>query len=258
MFNAKKFNAFQLKTLALVFMIIDHLHTYLNLGPSWISIVTRFVAPLFTFFIVEGFFKTSSRKNYLKRTSLFALIMLAGNVLINLILGSTDPLTGKVSFYSLVEGNNIFMTFAVFIVLLSLLENIKNKQNTKRSIALFVLLSILSILFTEGGAELYIVLLIMYYFYQDNKKISLAILILSLLRLFIALFKYYSGSTGAGFIASMSFNSSWAMILVIIPILLYNNERGRNDSFAKWLFYIIYPVHIWILKIIAVLYIYNY
>lgn len=184
--------------------------------------------------------------------------MLLGNILINLGLGSKDPITGKINFYSLIQGNNIFMTLAVFIVLLILLENIKNKHKTKTSIALFVLFSAFSILFTEGGMELYLVLLIMYYFYQDNRKISLSILVLSFLRLVIAIFKYFSGSTGASFIASMSFHSSWAMVFVIIPILLYNNKRGRNDSFAKWLFYIIYPLHLWILKIVAMLFVFNY
>ena len=181
--------------------------------------------------------------------------MLLGNILINLGLGSKDPITGKINFYSLIQGNNIFMTLAVFIVLLILLENIKNKHKTKTSIALFVLFSAFSILFTEGGMELYLVLLITYYY---NKKISLSILVLSFLRLVIAIFKYFSGSTGASFIASMSFHSSWAMVFVIIPILLYNNKRGRNDSFAKWLFYIIYPLHLWILKIVAMLFVFNY
>lgn len=258
MLKNKEFNAFQLKTFALAFMILDHVHTYLNFGPIWISIITRFVAPLFTFFIVEGFFKTSSRKNYLKRTSLFALIMLLGNILINLTFRITDPITGKISFYSLIQGNNIFMTFAVFIVLLSQLENIKNKHNINKSIALFLLFSIFSIIFTEGGLELYPILLIMYYFYQDKKKISVSIVILSLFRLLISLYKFYLGSTGASFITSMSFYSSWAMSLVIIPILLYNGNRGRNDSFAKWLFYIIYPLHLWIFKIIAILYVFKY
>lgn len=250
MIENKNIDAFKLKTFALVFMIIDHLHTYLGIGPRWISIVTQFVAPLFTFFIVEGFFKTSSRIKYLKRTSLFAIIMLLGNVIINLIFKVSDPVTGKMNFYSIVQGNNIFMTFSVYIILLSLLENIKNKQKTTKSIILFLVFSVVSILFTEGGLELYPVLLIFYFFYQDNKKITLSILILSIIRLLYSLYRYFSGSTGANFILSMSFYSSWAMVLVIIPILLYNNKRGRNDSFSKWLFYFIYPLHIWVLNII--------
>jgi hypothetical protein len=48
----------------------------------------------------------------------------------------------------------------------------------------------------------------------------------------------------------MTFNNDWANALVIIPILLCDGSRGRNDKFAKWFFYIIYPLHIWILNIV--------
>ncbi|MEA4876090.1 TraX family protein [Anaerorhabdus sp.] len=34
-------------------------------------------------------------------------------------------------------------------------------------------------------------------------------------------------------------------------IYLYNGERGPNTKFSKYIFYIFYPVHIWILYIIA-------
>ena len=61
-----KISAYHLKLFALLFMVIDHVHTNLGVGPYWVSILPRFVAPLFTFFIVEGFFKTSSIKNYIK------------------------------------------------------------------------------------------------------------------------------------------------------------------------------------------------
>ncbi len=249
-----KVDAFKLKFIALVFMILDHLHTYFGFGPLWIRLTTRFVAPLFTFFIVEGFFKTSSRKNYLKRTSLFALIMFLGNTIINLVFRVSDPLTGKINFYSIMQGNNIFLTLTVFILLLMLLENIRNKQKIYISILSFIFLSIFSIFFTEGGLELYPMLFIFYFFYQNNKNITISIFVLSILRLLFTLFKFSRGTMGSNLLLSLSFSSSWAMGFVIIPILLYNNRRGRNDSFSKWLFYIVYPLHIFIFKIIALLY----
>lgn len=246
----KKCNAYQLKIFAMIFMVIDHIHTYLWVGPNWIGIITRFVAPLFTFFIVEGFYKTSSRRKYFIRTFLFSLIMLTGNVLINLIFKVTDPLTNTMTFYSIAQGQNIFMTFAVFILLMILMEKIKKKEKMVLSIFLFVILSLFSLFFTEGGSVLYPILLIMYIFYGDNKKISLGISLFSIINLIIALIKYRSGVTGTDFFSSMTFNNDWANALVIIPILLYDGSRGRNDKFAKWFFYIIYPLHIWILNIV--------
>ncbi|MBP3754774.1 MAG: hypothetical protein J6I66_07945 [Lachnospiraceae bacterium] len=33
-------------------------------------------------------------------------------------------------------------------------------------------------------------------------------------------------------------------------LLLYNGERGKNIPFTKYMFYVIYPVHLWILMIV--------
>jgi len=40
------------------------------------------------------------------------------------------------------------------------------------------------------------------------------------------------------------------MIFAVIPIFLYNGEKGRG---MKYFFYIFYPAHIYILYIIATL-----
>ncbi|WP_423216701.1 hypothetical protein [Streptococcus equinus] len=37
--------------------------------PSWIHLITRFVAPLFAYLTVEGFFHTKNRKKHLSRVS---------------------------------------------------------------------------------------------------------------------------------------------------------------------------------------------
>lgn len=45
-------DAYKLKLFALVFMIIDHIYTYLTFRswPDWIALTTRFVSPLFCIF----------------------------------------------------------------------------------------------------------------------------------------------------------------------------------------------------------------
>ncbi len=246
----QKISAYHLKLFALFFMVVDHVHTYLGIGPYWISIFPRFVAPLFTFFIVEGFFKTSSRKKYIKRVFLFALIMQTGNAIINIIFGVTDYRTGEMSFYSIMEGNNIFLTLGVFLMLMTFLEKIRNKESVIKNIALFMLFSFLSLL-TEGGIFLYPVLLVMYFFYKDNRKIFVGIALWSLLLFFKAWLSYYTGGTGLTLFRTLSYSAEWAMIFVLPLIYLYSGERGRNDFFARWMFYIVYPLHLWILYIIS-------
>lgn len=59
----------QLKLIAVFFMIFDHIYTYtlIDVLPQWCSLIARFVAPLFVYFLVEGFFHTSNWKRYLFR-----------------------------------------------------------------------------------------------------------------------------------------------------------------------------------------------
>lgn len=250
----KKYSAYTLKIIALLFMILDHIHTYLNFGPNWISILPRFVAPLFTFLLVEGFFKTSSRENYFKRTFFFAVIMQIGNVLINFIFKNTDPFTGKMTFYSLIQGNNIFLTLAVFLLIMMMLENIRANKNRMHSLILLALLSF-SVLFTEGGVYLYLILLIMYFYYGDLKKIAIGITAWCLLLFIKTIYSYMNMPADISLISTFSFSAEWAMIFVLLPIYLYSGERGKNTPFAKWFFYLIYPLHLWILYIINYLYI---
>ena len=245
---------FTLKIVALLFMILDHVHTYLGLGPQWISILPRFVAPLFVYLLVEGFFKTRSRKKYFQRTGVFALIMQAGNILINLFFKNTDPFTGKMTFFSIMNGNNILLTLSIFLLIMMTLENIKHNNKKILSIIGFLILSLFS-LFVEGGVYLLPILLIMYFFYGNKRAIMLGTGIISLLFLAKALYNYMIGATGIGLYPTLTFNNEWAMIFVLLPIYLYNGERGRTDAFAKWFFYIIYPLHLWILMILSFIFV---
>ena len=79
------FNGAQLKYIAFISMLIDHVNNalitpFLN-GKGFLlhlsnlfSILGRIAFPIFVFFIVEGFFKTSNRKKYLITLLLFGVI----------------------------------------------------------------------------------------------------------------------------------------------------------------------------------------
>ncbi len=272
---------FTLKMVALVFMVIDHVHSYLDVGSAWISLLPRFVAPLFVYFLVEGFYHTHSWKKYFLRVFSFAMIMLGGNVTINCVFLSVNDMIEEIDFYSLMEGNNIFLTLAVYLLLLKFVQKIqeswraKADQNAKLSqkagknrkaqagremrtscdvkrygyLILVIGLSVLSIPFCEGSIYL-LPLLFVFYFCRGKKSwICAGVAIWSALLFVKALASYYSGGTGISLYATLCFSNEWAMIAVLIPIFLYSGRRGNDSKIAKWLFYIIYPVHLWILMI---------
>ena len=53
-----KLNRNQLKALATIFMVFDNIYLRFAGLPSIIHLLTRFVAPLFAWLMVEGFFHT--------------------------------------------------------------------------------------------------------------------------------------------------------------------------------------------------------
>ena len=55
-------------------MFIDHIGVALFPGVLWLRCVGRLAFPIFAFFLAEGFRLTHSRKRYLQRLVLFALL----------------------------------------------------------------------------------------------------------------------------------------------------------------------------------------
>jgi hypothetical protein len=70
--------------------------------------------------------------------------------------------------------------------------------------------------------------------------------------LFALLFftSYTQYSTINETIEMLMFNSDFLFILVVPLILLYNGERGMNNKFSKYLFYVFYPLHLWVIALL--------
>lgn len=139
----KKLDGFQLKIIALVLMLMDHLYVaFPTVFPAWFHPLSRIVAPIFAYLMVEGFFHTRNKLKYNLRLWGWALFMEVGNRLLNIVLASKG-----------VEvHNNIFITLALGLTLLNLIELAKKNNGIKRIglIVVTILLLPLSI-FVEGG-----------------------------------------------------------------------------------------------------------
>lgn len=236
----KKLNAFHLKIIALIVMLMDHLlFAFPAVFPSWFHPLSRFVAPLFAFLMVEGLFHTRNKFKYNIRLFGWAIFMEVGNFIINTSLASKEV---HVS-------NNIFLTLAIGLTILNLLEFRKNKTGYQKLALLIaaILLIPVGFAFAEGAMSLIPFILITYFFRGNNKKLMISYVIL-----FIVLFKisYVPYNTIKETIDMLMFNSDFLFILVIPFMLLYNGERGLNNKFSKYLFYVFYPLHLWGLAII--------
>ncbi|WP_156804098.1 TraX family protein [Lachnoanaerobaculum sp. OBRC5-5] len=87
-------------------------------------------------------------------------------------------------------------------------------------------------LFTVEGGIFMVLLGLIFYIFRTNRKVQFLVLII------LSFLAFYTNRTGV----------QWMMVFAIIPIYFYNGEKGRGD---KNFFYIFYPVHIYILYIVA-------
>ena len=235
----KKLDAFQIKVFALVLMLMDHLwFAFPQVFPIWFHPISRVVSPIFAFLLVEGFFHTRDRKKYNLRLWGWAAFMQLGDIAINILLKSKE-----VSVY-----NNIFLTLALGLTIISVIENSKSKVGANKLMLITVSILLLPLsIFVEGGMAVIPFILITYLFREsDNKKI-IGYVILS-----VILFKmsYVPYPTVKETIEMLMFNSDFLLILAVPFILMYNGERGINNKFSKYLFYVFYPLHLWVLALI--------
>lgn len=250
----KILNTNQLKYIAAVFMVLDSaffaFHGILPL-PSWIHLITRFVAPLFAYLTVEGFFHTKNRKKHLNRLWAAAILMQAGDFLSLLLLGQSNRIP-----------DNIFLTLAVGYSFMYIASN--GTKNLRRILgtAVFILglflstigISIGKLTITlEGGIPLLFLMLIFWKFYGNRKKQLIYFAIWSIFS-FLLMGPDINPSHFKDFkqwFDMFCYNSD-AMSFLFLPFLLiYNGEKGSYHPIHKWFFYIFYPLHLWILHLIA-------
>ncbi|MDO4271005.1 MAG: TraX family protein [Eubacteriales bacterium] len=252
-------DGFQLKLLALVIMTIDHIHYFgstLTDVPLILTLIGRIAAPIFVFFVAEGFAHTRNRGKYLLRLYIGATLMQLGNLLVNHFF----PLPGGA-----ITMNGIFSTMTCIVICLWWIENCrKAKREGKYGRAVLYVLALIvfflsflpvyavsslsltavrvllvvlpSPVLCEGGFVF--VLLGVGFYYCRNSKKAIAVFYTA----WIAVIVLLSGIT--------AYNIQFAFFtwLALPFILLYNGQRGRG---MKYLFYIYYPAHVYLFAIAA-------
>lgn len=253
--------ATNLKFLAIFLMFLDHIHEmFLEMGaPTWLNMLGRLVFPIFLFLAADSFHYTSNRKKYMLRLLYMSWFMTIGNMIVGSFFSN-----GHVGL-----ANNAFSTFFVTGIYICswdlLVKGVKNKsaKDFWKGLGLFFLPILLAIpvllalspavltslsplvarilvlvvsmipnlLMVEGGF-LFVLLGLLFYIFRENRLLQYLSLIV------IAVICYLSEPTSV----------QWMMVFAILPMALYNGQKGRGD---KYFFYIFYSVHIYALYILA-------
>ena len=216
----------QLKYIAFISMLIDHTNNAL-ITPmlngkgallyisNAFSIIGRIAFPIFMFFLIEGFFKTRSRKKYLASLLIFGLI---SEVPFDMFVSRTffEP-----------NWNNMMFTLSLSLGVIWLIDSLKAKL--KSTLLWFItslpILGISCFIATWLSLDYdYHAVLVAYIFYIFRQKPIIG--------------------AGLGYISIIK--ELWS-ILGFGLTLTYNGERGKQ---YKWLNYAFYPVHLLILGIL--------
>lgn len=235
-------------------MVLDHLPHIYGLIPSNLigpfHLFTRCVGAWFAYMAVEGFTHTHDRVKYNGRLFFWAGVVFLGNSLLKIILSAKDVYLG----------NNIFFTLALGVLILNMVafqnDTICPYIKYRKQLLVFLKVLLIAIIivygaiYSEGGYVLLPFMLITYLLRKNTKYRNIAYVVLSVI-LAVPVFASIPTYNDRSIMWDMMlFNSDWFFLSVIPFIYLYNGERGRNDKFSKYFFYIFYPAHLWIIAII--------
>ena len=264
--SKKEFTGFQIKLLALIFMLLDHIHYFFEFTgkvPVVFSWIGRLSSDLFLFTMIEGYTHTSNKKKYFTRIYL----MSASMGLIKYIIQISPQLQRGDGFY---PGNGIFSTFVILIIIFKGIDYIREKKLFKGvglillpfiiSYSLYLLPKVImpyayilmstlipSPFLVEGGLYIIISGIILYSFHENRKLQSIFYAIFTLAWM-VGLPLIYIRPISLKLMFTDYYE--WMSVFALIFMFLYNGEKGRS---MKQLFYIFYPAHIYILYILSFL-----
>lgn len=230
----KLLNRNHLKYIAVIAMLIDHFAHYF-LSDIWgtpLYITCRFIgrltAPIMCFFLVEGFIHTSSKKKYFLRLLIFAVI-------------------SQVAFDFVHKESFLSLNFSMIYTLLCCFSMLW-VMDSLESVLLKVLSVIPFVFITRYGDWGSVAPFWVLGFYLFKKNIFLQLIPY----LFFSGYKIlepFIKDSSRPHIATLMVSG----LLVFIPLILfYNGKAGKKNVFNKWFFYIIYPLHLFLIGIIKI------
>lgn len=259
-----------LKIIAIITMIIDHIGYYFQ--PSMnntmyivLRAIGRISMPLFAYLLVQGFFHTKNLKKYILRIFIFALVTQLAIFGISIFDESSQNLSVNTQL-------NVLFSYTLSLITLWVIheKNIIKKydKNKNMIVKILMILGIIGIyVFVPFDYEVYLPLFIVMLYFIEKLKITVYmqrqnynISIKGMLASSISEDKIKKGYILLILIAMLtiitrSMNSMyWYMLLSIIPIYLYNGERGKSNNKIKYIFYAIFPLQHFLIYLASLLF----
>lgn len=214
----------QLKVIALISMTIDHVGYAIFPGCAILRIIGRIAFVLYAFLLAEGCRHTHSMRTYIGRLAMFALI---SEIPFTLMVANRLFLWGR---------QNVFFTLFYAACSIGAARWVCSRigAGKGRVLALFPLLVGMLLARAFRSDYSWAGVLTVYVFYYLNGHL--------LLQLFAVL--------------ALRLRQGWLQacgVAAFVPITLYIGEKGQAPSWFKWVFYVYYPAHLFVIWLIGVL-----
>lgn len=190
-------------------MALDHTGAVLYPSQIWLRCLGRIAFPIFCFLIVEGFFHTHDVRRYMGRLGIFALI---SEIPYDLAFRGV-PLE--------YAHQNVFFTLLIGIGMMVLLE--RNREWPVKAVILLLAMW-LAVLIRSDYNFRGVLLIFVFYIFHESRWLAVT----------------------AGGLWNFLYQGVIQKygVLSVLPLALYNGERGRK---MKYFFYIFYPAHLLLL-----------
>lgn len=236
----KCINGTWLKGFAMLLMLLDHACWTIAFDHQWMTCAGRLAFPLFAFLVAEGYRHTGNFNRYLKRMFLFALI---SEIPFNLMTGGTliNPLH-----------QNVMFTFCLALLLLRMVDKAWSRHWWEGLlVAVF------------GGCLGYGLGFLTFVDYYGYGVITVLIFWLAgkipfgrVLELSALAYINLELMGGMNYVLTLWGAEIWVpqqvfALLALIPIWLYNGQRGPGGKKWQYFGYAFYPAHILILALLA-------
>ena len=263
----------QLKTVALVLMVLDHIHYFFEFTgwvPTWFNMLGRLSAPLFLFCTVEGFAHTHDRKRYVLRIWAIGTAMAA----LEFFMIYADAFRRGDGFY---PQNAIFQDLVLLCVVWQGIDWLREKKFAKGIGAIAAVLcwpymvvafllvfpqvqdmpiasAVVAFLMTSplpmwtaitDGSWGFLLGGVLLYALRGHRPVQLGVWALNVL-LWDLVLPFAMFHAQADFVWTQMFTDyyEWFGVAAAVLMGLYNGRRGSGH---KQLFYWFYPAHIYLL-----------
>jgi hypothetical protein len=233
-------NRNQLKYLAILAMLCDHVATYIlpsfHSSSPWLialyyilKIIGRMAAPTMCFFLVQGFLYSRNHRNYLIRLAVCAVVAQVPYAYLN---------HGTLLTYDF----NFAFTLLIGFALLTCYSAVQNPLTRWLGVLILTLLSN----FCEGGVWA-VMWIAGFFFFRYNKQYSIySFAVITVVQ--VLYYTFYTVIAGGAFYAHFYLLGA----LLFIPCLYsFNGNGGSRKPFHKWFFYVFYPVELILMYVLT-------